>query len=482
MIRASLKSWVWAGFAALVLTAACGTPPTPKCQASNCSGCCTDDNVCLGASKQAYSQCGQGAAKCRSCLPGQVCSQLRCVAGEGGGSGSGGGEGAGGGMGTGGGIGGSGGGSGVCGASGQACCVGSGSGCLLGLFCNGGVCGPTMGSGGGSGATGGGSGTGGGAGGTGGMGGGVSGTGGGVSGTGGGGSVAVGAFGDPCVVNSNCSTNFCQAFGFQDGYCTKTCTTNGDCPAGGACGRNPAGGGNICLKSCSAAGQAPGTCRAGYVCEKFQSSTDGSPVCFPACASANSCVGGPVTCDGRGFCCGSNGAACCNNATCAGGATCDAAAKYCKALPATNRPAGESCTTAGQCAGNICVPELVSAPSCVQACWAGGYCTQDCTSTACPSGSSCSLYTFANNVKRCVANCQWDGGQGDCRDSYICDRYTVVGSSQATCFKRCNVNSSCQPGTTCQPNGFCCGAVGFRCCAAATCPGGGTCNALDYCQ
>ncbi len=285
------------------------------------------------------------------------------------------------------------------------------------------------------------------------------------------------------MVNNNCASNFCQAFGFQDGYCTKACTAQADCASvGGVCGRNPSGG-NVCLKSCPAAGQAPGGCRAGYVCEKFQSSLDGSPVCFPACANANTCAGGALVCDSRGFCCGPNGSACCNNSTCDPGGTCDPATRHCKVLPATNRPAGEACTTNGNCAGNICVPELAnSPPACQQPCFANGYCTQDCTSAACPAGSSCSSYTFPG-AKRCASNCSWDGGQGDCRSSYVCDRYTVIGSTQATCYKKCTHDAGCSATSACDSNGFCCGSPGFRCClSGAKCPNGGLCNILDYCQ
>lgn len=466
----------WAVLAATLLAAACGPAATAKCQSSNCSGCCADDTTCLGSTKQSFNACGSGGNKCRTCLPQQTCSALRCVDGSGGGGGDGGGTG------TGGGSGGGAGGGTACGSTGQACCIGSGSGCLLGLFCVNNVCSTTSGAGGG-GATGGGAGGGGGSGGGGSAGG--SGGGGTAGGGGAGGGAALGALGAPCVVNNNCTSNYCQAIGFQDGYCTVTCISQADCPSGSKCSRNPGGGGgNVCLNSCPTAGVAPGGCRTGYVCEKFQSSMDGTPVCFPKCSSANNCVGGPLVCDGRGFCCGVNGAACCDNSTCDSPNTCDPATKHCKSLPPTGRAPGEPCTMPGNCAGNTCVAELSNTTTCAPVCFSGGYCTQNCDAGVCPSGSSCSPYTFSTTGKWCVSDCVWDGGQGDCRTNYVCDRYLLAGTStQSTCFKKCFADAGCATNTACD-NGFCCGKPYYRCCSGAVkCPGGGSgCNALNYCD
>lgn len=476
-----IRGWMAAGALAVFL-AACGPAPTPKCQSSNCSGCCTEEGTCLGSSKQSFNACGSGGGKCRTCLPQQACQSQKCVdVGSGGGDGSGGGgsssvgggSGGGGGSSVGGGNGGGTGGGVACGSAGQACCVGMGSGCLLGLSCVGNTC--TSGSAGGG--TGGGGTAGGAGGGT--AGGAGGGTGGGTAGGGGaGGGAALGAIGDPCFVGANCATNFCQAFGFMDGYCTKTCMTNGDCPGGSVCGRNP-GGGNVCLKSCGTAGTTAG-CRTGYVCEKFQSSLDGSPVCFPACTNPASCTGA-LNCDTRGFCCGVAGSACCAGFACDPGNSCNTATGYCQTLPVSNRPNGEACTSNPQCAGNICQPEVNMAPNCAPNCFAGGFCTQDCTTATCAAGSSCSPYTL-QGVKRCAPHCTWDGGRGDCRQDYVCDRMLVAGT-QATCFKKCFADAGCNASTKCDSNGFCCGAPFYRCCSGAVkCPNGGTCNALDYCQ
>ena len=469
MIHGSLRAGLLAAAVGLAGFSGCGPTTPPKCQASNCSGCCSGDGTCLGISKQSYNACGVGGASCRTCVPGQDCTNLRCVAtatggGNGGNGGSGGaGGGSGGGSGTGGGGGGA-----ACGASGQACCVG-GTGCLLGLFCVNSTCGTTPPS---DGGTGGGSGTGGG---------------GGAAGGGAGGGTALHVLGDPCVVNGDCLTNNCQAFGFPGGICTKACTTQADCPVASECSRNPAGGGNICLPDCTAPGTAPANCRTGYVCEKFQASINNLPVCFPGCASALSCVGGPVTCDGRGFCCGSAGAACCNNSACDTGFTCDAATHYCKTIAATGRATGEACTADTNCAGNLCILEIASSPPlCTVSCFTAGYCSAACTTlaTGCPEGGICTAYTVAAGGKRCASTCTWDGGQGDCRANYVCDRYVVglTGNTAPTCFKKCFADSECTPGAPSCQNGFCCGNAGYRCCPGATkCAGGGTCNALDYC-
>jgi hypothetical protein len=113
--------------------------------------------------------------------------------------------------------------------------------------------------------------------------------------------------------------------------------------------------------------------------------------------------------------------------------------------------------------------------------WPGGYCTNLCNASSCPAGSSCARDSggFPTGNIYCLKNCAWDGGRGDCRPGYICERYLVDGNDTATCTLPCPT-LSCATNTTCQ-NGFCCGKRYFRCCAGGACPGGGTCQANGYC-
>jgi hypothetical protein len=169
----------------------------------------------------------------------------------------------------------------------------------------------------------------------------------------------------------------------------------------------------------------------------------------------------------------------------------------CQACGAANQPccAGDACTQ-GTCVGGTCdtrtplggpcnVPADCLDGSCITAgttTWVGGYCTKTCDDTmpgSCPAGSSCSRYV-STSYQLCMGHCSWDGGQGDCRPSYVCDRYLIRNSTQATCFPRCNSAADC--GSLGCFQGFCCGARLYRCCAGNTCPTSGACNALGYCE
>ncbi|MBE2253631.1 MAG: hypothetical protein IAE78_29145, partial [Myxococcus sp.] len=116
-------------FTALVLS--CGPTVPVKCQPSNCSGCCTETEECIGTNKQTRNGCGSGGATCKACLVDQTCSvQGRCVIDPDGGVSAGGGT-----AGTGGG---SAGGTTVCGGEGEVCCANQG--CNLTLSCSRGLC------------------------------------------------------------------------------------------------------------------------------------------------------------------------------------------------------------------------------------------------------------------------------------------------------------------------------------------------------
>lgn len=486
----------------------CG-PAAVKCQPSNCSGCCSEAGECLGPQKQSAQACGNSGATCRVCLPDQLCVSSRCVRNPD---------------------------AGVpvddagmdpidsgtpdagpqCGASGQACCSGA---CNLGLTCNRGVCQTPTDSGvicGGSGEAC-------------------------CNGT-----TCLAPYtclsnvcqlpppdsgmakatGEPCQVNTECLDGLCQVFGFPNGYCTRACTTSGDCLAGTQCGRNPSGSpAKVCLKQCSSPGQAPGGCRTSYVCEK-NADTASVPVCYPGCTSNTMCGTAP-TCDGRGFCCGNSGAACCGGTMCEAGNQCTNG--YCQSSACGN--SGQACCTSGAqcvtgyacvsntctacgalnqpcCAGNTCNSGTCQAGTCQTATlkpiadpcsagtectggtcitasgayWSGGYCTQDCSSTACPSGTSgCSQGLVISGSSLCFKFCQWDGGAGGCRSGYVCDKGVITGTpNQGACISACTGTQDCPGSLPCQ-GGFCCGARGFRCCAGNTCPSGGSCSA-GYCQ
>ncbi len=512
-----MASMIRAAFALLAASAllACGTQAV-KCQPSNCSGCCSAEGACLGSDTQSRQACGSMGADCRACLPDQLCGAGRCArnpdasvifedAGTGGGTGGGGGEDSG----------------APCGQQGQACCAGSQ--CFLALACDRGFCQPPQPDAGPCGAvgqaccanqtctT--------------------------TGATCSGGTcvapqtdsgVTQRGTGEPCTADTQCLDGACLQVGFTGGYCTKGCAVATDCLAGSQCGTNPSlqGPSRICLKQCSSPGMAPGGCRTSYVCDA-NAGTSGVPVCFPGCTSNVTCGAAP-TCDSRGFCCGAAGFACCEGTTCESGNACMSGT--CRPTTACGN-AGEACCTTGTaclgqtvcrsstcqacgnagqpcCASDVCSVGTCQSGTCTVATgspfggpcstladcqtnsciasngtlWPGGYCTQTCNesdSATCPSQASCSRYASSPNLL-CLEHCAWDGGAGGCRTGYVCDRGTIAGSTQATCFTGCTSTTDCG-GLQCQ-SGFCCGSVGFRCCTGNLCPQGGTCNAQGYCQ
>ncbi len=429
--------WSWLALALGVgLAASCSEVGTTRrvCR-DTCVGCCAEE-VCIPFNRQGFAQCGANGGVCRACLPGEACSTVgTCLpdptAADAGPD---------------------------CGLRGQACCL-IGAGCFGGLACTAGVCdvstvppdaGRPDASGPGAG------------------------------------------IGSPCTANGECQFDFCARTRFPGGYCSRTCVSNADCPLGSTCSLDPGdatGLSRICLAACASPGTAPAGCRAGYVCEKKGTSLDGTPVCTPGCAGPGDCRGG-ASCDGRGFCCGPEGFACCEGTTCAAGNSC--ASGYCKANPPPPPPDGgalrsngSACTAGAECVNGLCSKQAASGSSACPGtpCWPGGYCTQQCNGGGCDPGSSCSPYFPPTGlVSLCLKNCTFDGGQGDCRASYICDRFWIPGSDQPTCVYGCATDQDCPQSRCNTANHFCCGKKTYSCCPGGTCPFGGVCGANGYCE
>ena len=508
------------GLGAFLMLASCGMPSAVKCTTANCSGCCTEAGECLGTLKQSPQACGGMGAVCRVCLPQQLCLAGACIRNPDAGvviddagspvddagqpqpdSGV------------------------SCGAQLQPCC-GVAQSCFLTLTCQRGVCdlpmtvdagacgalgqacctnsmctgtsvcssgtcvAPTVDAGQDAG-------------------------------------VVLKPTGAACALDRECIDGACLVLGFANGYCTKACTTSIDCVAGSQCGNNPSGVGpsKVCLKQCTMAGQSPGGCRTSYVCEA-NAGTSGVPVCFPGCTSSTMCGAAP-TCDARGFCCGVPGFVCCENSTCQAGNTCTSGS--CQAAAACGNAGQACCGTAPACLGQTvcqsgtctacgalnqacCASNVCSQGTCMSgtcqttatqtgvgtACasfstcaggscftqsgtqYQGGYCSQECTSTACPGGSSCSPYLVSGG-SYCLQNCTWDGGAGGCRANYVCDRYLLPAppspNPAPSCISACTTGTDCPLTGQCS-NGFCCGKRYFRCCGT-TCSTGTCTN--GYC-
>jgi serine protease len=135
-------------------------------------------------------------------------------------------------------------------------------------------------------------------------------------------------------------------------------------------------------------------------------------------------------------------------------------------------PVGQCCTSWAQCSGITCEAQN-------GALFSGGYCTSDCGSSACPSGSSCSSFFVAGQTV-CVQNCS-GFGQSTCRPNYVCEHHIINGNDlQGGCYPACGSVADC-PGSGLQcVGGYCCGTPGFRCCNGTSCTSG-TCKSDGYC-
>jgi len=105
---------------------------------------------------------------------------------------------------------------------------------------------------------------------------------------------------------------------------------------------------------------------------------------------------------------------------------------------------GSACGSDADCPDGVCVTE-----------YPGGYCSMDCTRSACPAGSRCYIVDSSTGAKACLATCAREvgTGQGDCRPDYVCySDGTGSGACQPNCWTS---GLTCGQGRTCLPTGFC---------------------------
>jgi hypothetical protein len=214
--------------------------------------------------------------------------------------------------------------------------------------------------------------------------------------------------GEPCVADSLCTDGLCireqttsEGAAWMDGYCSMECSQN-DCPEGTCVPF--AGGEAYCATTCSAGGE----CRSGYVCATAVGA------CLPDCRSGWSC-GDLLQCDEET-------------------GTCGADASDSKPTKEPN-PIGAACQLNADCSSNLCTPEVLDSTSTG---WVGGYCTQSCADSACPSGSTC--IPFADGTSFCDADCTQPA---DCRTGYVCAALAAV------CLPDCRNGWSCGTELSC---------------------------------
>jgi hypothetical protein len=244
--------------------------------------------------------------------------------------------------------------------------------------------------------------------------------------------------------------------GIPGGYCTRTCTAQGnECGDHAVCftGQN----GAFCLQTCGS----DGDCRMpGYICEpSFFGQTFSSKACVPGTRAMVN-VGDPCAslgdCPSSWFCVGQQsgfpGGYCtkpCNASasTCPGDAFCALAFGFCldgctdstqcrqPAYGCSSRVAGvtlsksacvafrdgakvgDPCANFSECAlGGACIPEVNSNGT--QTGFTNGYCTAICggTAPACPAGSFCQS---VGRSSVCLEQCMMSS---ECRqsDGYVC--------------------------------------------------------------
>ena len=139
--------------------------------------------------------------------------------------------------------------------------------------------------------------------------------------------------------------------------------------------------------------------------------------------------------------CGTGGAAC---TTCSSGGSCTLGACQNVVVPQV----GDKCVANADCgAAGLCAADVPG----------GGYCTQDCTTTACPSGASC--VALSATQKLCLRACQ---GTSGCRTEQLCQ--------SNLCLPKCTADSDCAS-SNCDVSSGLCGAsrVGRTCSADADC-------------
>ena len=109
-------------------------------------------------------------------------------------------------------------------------------------------------------------------------------------------------------------------------------------------------------------------------------------------------------------------------------------------------PVGSACSLDDVCSTGFCIRETDANGKPTQ--WAGGYCSGNCASHACPQGSCLAL---GDGNSYCVATCAADG---DCRQGYVC------ATAVSACLPDCRKGWSCGSTLTCNSANGNCGAAG----------------------
>jgi hypothetical protein len=211
----------------------------------------------------------------------------------------------------------------------------------------------------------------------------------------------MGKVGAACSSAIDCASGLCTqsqvanaGAAWKDGYCTQKCDSETACKDSSVC-ITYADNSAYCAAACSGNTD----CRDGYVCSA------GLNACLPDCR--------------KGWDCGST-------------LICDADTGNCRGKQLS---IGAPCSLDIDCASGICTPSQTDAAGTA---WKDGYCTAECSASACPSGSTC--LTYADASAYCVATC---AAGTDCRSGYVCAKGINA------CLPDCREGWSCGSQLTC---------------------------------
>jgi hypothetical protein len=271
--------------------------------------------------------------------------------------------------------------------------------------------------------------------------------------------VPAGQTGAPCSQDSNCTQGpqplcITQAFDFNNGYCTSSCTSNAQCGTGNPCVANtgftttsgtPI---SVCLEGCTT----DADCRAGYYCLDFQ----GQSFCWNDCKNDNECIQAGETCNVATGRCSTPGMN--TDAGMTGGNGDGGTPPPTDAGPYTPPGPGQ---TGAPCSGRRGSCTEGPGPYCftAQNDWPNGYCSSSCsTDSDCGAGNICETGAIqdqnGDNIAACLEGC---GSNADCRSGYNCLTY----QGQDFCFLKCQSSADCIDVTqTCDPaTGLCTGEM-----------------------
>lgn len=258
------------------------------------------------------------------------------------------------------------------------------------------------------------------------------------------------------------------------------CNHSNQCPNGGTVCQDAACSSNMCVvvdrmagAPAKAGAQTPGDC-AVVLCngsgqpnapstDNGDPPVDGNPCTNDVCASgvpSNPPVPAGTACGAGGLC---DGAGTCTNG---------------------NSPNGAACTSASQCASQLCVDGVCCGGACNGACEscsgpatvaADGTCGaiqmgQD-PDAECPSGQTCS-----------PSGCSFQCGAQPTPPAGTCPMACTGGCSNGVCIIDCNAGSACSGAQIVCPSGFdcqvLCGGTGSCSNASVTCPGRYACDVV----